>query len=315
MKILWLYSFNDRNSYPHWYTGDFFRILNSFPNVEIKCYGKNVHMCHYPDMHLIKYSSKVNLPMKELKKIFDFDIILLSSKMRYSYYKNEEWLPHDFNTFDCPKVLVEGDYHNHRKSSWFKDSNINLILHRHLSNVGRGIEDFPSIPQQWFPVSVDTSVFKPLKNGNEKIGFIGSIDINKKIYIHRIKAIEFLQQKNLLVSHVNHDKEYPNILQKNIAFLNGSSIYDIDNAKAFEIMASGKILLTNRCQNGFADLFGKNTYITYENNLIDLDFKVRQIINDSEYRKQIQQNALQVINKYHTHKIRAGEFLNILGGL
>ena len=78
---------------------------------------------------------------------------------------------------------------------------------------------------------------------------------------------------------------------------NFSPIYDIDNAKAFEIMASGKILLTNRCKNGFADLFGKNTYVTYENNMRDLIGKSQQILNDYDYRKYIQHNALKVINK------------------
>lgn len=313
MKILWLYSSNSKNPFPHWYTGDFFRILNSFPNIEIKYYGKSVHMCDYPEMDLIKYSTKVNLSMKELKKLFNFDIILLSSKIRYNSETNEDWLPADFNTFDCPKILVEGDYHNHRKDSWFKESNINLILHRHKNNVLIGKEDFPYISQQWFPVSVDTSIFKPaVRNEIKKIGFIGSIGKNNEIYAYRIKAIEILQQKKLLVKHAVDDKTYPEILQKNIAFLNGSSIYNIDNAKAFEIMASGKILLTNRCRNGFYDLFGNNSYVTYKNDMSDLIIKAKQIMHDDGYRKYIQQNALKVIKKYHTHQIRAMEFLKIL---
>ena len=313
MKILWLYSSNPKNPFPHWYTGDFFRTLNRFPNVEIKYYGKNMHMCDYPEMNLIKYFKHANLQMKELKKIFNFDIILLSSKIRYCSKSNETWLPTDFNTFDCPKVLVEGDYHNHRKNSWFKESNINLILHRHKRNVLIGKEDFPDIPQQWFPVSVDTSIFQPsIRNEIKKIGFIGSIDKNKQIYAYRIKAIKILLQKKILIKHVPNDNMYPKILQQNVAFLNGSSIYNIDNAKAFEIMASGKILLTNRCRNGFYDLFGNNTYVTYKNDMSDLITKAKQIINDDEYRKYIQQNALKVINKYHTHQIRANELLNIL---
>lgn len=315
MKILWLYSSNSKNPFPHWYTGDFFRLLNKVPNVELKCYGKYVQMCNYPELHLIRWRSKINLSIKELKKLFDFDIILLSSKIRYSSKTNEDWLPADFSNFDCPKILVEGDYHNHRKNPWFKDSNINLILHRHKRNVIIGKEDFPSIPQQWFPVSVDTSVFKPIHDGTNKIGFIGSIDKYKTIYTHRIKAIKYLKQNNLLVEHVPDDLTYPNILQKNVVFLNGSSIYDIDNAKAFEIMASGKILLTNRCKNGFADLFGKNTYVTYENNMRDLIGKSQQILNDYDYRKYIQHNAFKVINKKHTHEIRLMEFLTILRSL
>ena len=313
MKILWLYSSNSKNPFPHWYTGDFFRILNRFPDVEIKYYGKSVHMCDYPEMDLIKYSTKVNLSLKELKKLFDFDIILLSSKIRYSSKINETWLPDDFNNFDCPKVLVEGDYHNHRKNSWFKDSNINLILHRHKNNVLIGKKDFPDISQQWFPVSVDTSIFKPaVRHESNKIGFIGSVDKTNQIYIYRIRATKILQKKKLLVKHNVDDKTYPEILQKNVAFLNGSSIYNIDNAKAFEIMASGKILLTNRCRNGFYDLFGRNTYVTYNNDMSDLISKAQRIIKDKDYRQFIQQNALKRINEYHTHQIRAMELLDIL---
>ena len=308
MKILWLYSSNSKNPFPHWYTGDFFRLLNGFPDVEIKYYGKGIHMCDYPEMHLIKYFNKINLPMKELKKLFNFDIILLSSKIRY-----KDWLPNDFNTFNCPKVLIEGDYHNHRKDSWFKESNINLILHRHKRNVLIGKEDFPNISQQWFPVSVDTSIFKPsIRNEKQKIGFIGSVDVNQQIYTYRIKAMEILQKKKLLRKYPVTDKAYPEILQQNVAFLNGSSIYNIDNAKAFEIMASGKILLTNHCRNGFYDLFGRNTYVTYENDMSDLIIKAQQILKNKDYRKHIQQNALKRINKYHTHHIRGMELLEIL---
>ncbi len=311
MKILWLYSSNSKNPFPHWYTGDFFRLLNGFPNVEIKSYGKGVHMCDYPEMHLVKYYSKINLSMKDLKKLFKFDIILLSSRMRYT-----DWLPDDFSTFNCPKVLIEGDYHNHRKDSWFKESNINLILHRHKNNVLIGKEDFSDISQQWFPVSVDTSIFKPsIRNEQNKIGFIGSIDKTNQIYIHRIKAIQILQKKKLLRHYNVDDKTYPEILKKNVAFLNGSSIYNIDNAKAFEIMATGKILLTNHCKNGFYDLFGNNTYVTYQNDMSDLISKAQQILKDKDYREYIKKNALKRINKYHTHYIRATELIEILENL
>jgi hypothetical protein len=110
------------------------------------------------------------------------------------------------------------------------------------------------------------------------------------------------------------DDKYLNYLNSFVGYLNCSSIYAIDNAKAFEIMASGGILITNKCDNGFLDLFSKNSFITYESDSRDLLSKVNAIISDSDFRKSILDSAsIDILN--HSHEIRANQFVDTLNKL
>jgi predicted glycosyltransferase involved in capsule biosynthesis len=253
--------------------------------------------------------------MKDLKSLFDFDVVILGCKNRMftSVKEVKSWLPTDFNSFDCPKVLIEEDYFKYRKDPWIKNTNINLILHRHKTNVIRGEEDFPDIRQLWFPFSVDVSKFYPDDNIQRlnKIAFVGSYFPD--VYYYRKKASLILQGKNLLdFLGQKKEQDYISTLQTYNSHLSGSLIYSLDNAKAMEIMACGSILLTNNCQNGFPELFGKNSYVTYDNDFSNLISQAEKILEDSQFRKYIATNALKVINKKHTHIIRCKELLDIL---
>jgi len=109
----------------------------------------------------------------------------------------------------------------------------------------------------------------------------------------------------------------------------------VDNAKAFEIIASGGILVTNECDNGYKDLFGDASFITYKDNNSDLlnnlsykpykkqfqyrpykdsDIlkKINLIFQNNRLKQNLIANGLNSINKKHTHVIRSQELLNII---
>jgi len=314
MKILWLYRYTPKWAYNHWYTVDFFKLLNTFSDTEVKFYGYNIEQA-YEDMMLIKYSP--DLLMQDLKQLFDFDVIIMGCKNRMftNVDFKECWLPKDFNTYNCPKILLEEDYFNFRKDPWVKDTGINLILHRHKNNVIRGVEDFPTINQLWFPFSVNTALFKPNKEITKinKIAFVGSY--HPKVYYFRNEANKILENEQLIdFLGQKREEEYIESLQKYTCHLNGSLIYSLDNAKMMEIMASGSVLFTNDCYNGSADLFGKNTYVTYRNDFSDLIQKSKFILENENYRNYITKNALKVIRKKHSHQQRCTELLEVING-
>jgi len=311
MNILILYRYTKSSSFNHWCNVDFYKELNNFEDINVKFYGINVHQL-FPDLTLIPYNS--SLQMKDLKQLFNFDIIILAGRNRTFIEAKElvSWLPDDFIMFDCPKVLVEPDYHKYRKFDWFKELNISLILHRHKSNVIRADEDFSDIRNLWLPFSVDTKIFKPDNRRNREniICFVGNS--KSKAYFYRQYAIEHLNNAKLLkFAGLQKEHSYLKTLQQYKIYLNGASIYSIDCAKAFEILASGGVLFTNNAYNGFNELFS-NCYITYENDFIDIVDKARDLLQDTELCDTLSKQGREIILKKHAHKHRCQDLLDIL---
>ena len=310
MKILILYRYTKNKSFNHFCNVDLYQYLNQLPNTTAKFYGVDVDQI-YPDMCLTKYDS--NLTMQNLHNRYDFDVLIVAGRNRtfFTSYEKESWLPKDFKTFNCFKILIEPDYHKYRKDNWVKDNNINLILHRHKNNVVRGNEDFPELTHIWFPFSVDTNLFKSLNNQRQnKICFVGNS--KSKSYYYRKTASNILQNKNLIdFKGLQFEQDYINTLQEYTVYLNGSSNFNIDCAKAFEIIASGGIILTNDCYNGFDKLF-PDCYITYQNDFSNLIKKANELLNNSALQKRLVKNGLKYILKNHTHLQRCKDLLTII---
>ena len=313
MKILYLYKFADKRNYNHWINFDFIYTLASRENIELKVYGYNIGTS-LGILNLIPYSPK--LTMQDLRKLFDFDIILIGYKNRMfiDVAEKETWLPKDFSTINVPKILMESDYHKWRKNDWITQNNIRCILHRHKSNVLRGEEDFPDIVHIWHPFSIDTAVFTPSnKNRIEKICFVGTDGAAPKIYQYRINASNILSKHDLLVNKRQiYEQSYIQCLQTYISHLNCSSTYNIDSGKMFEIMASGSVLLTDDCYNGIKELFDDNTYVLYKRDYSDIIAKAKLIIENPNLRKYITKGAIDCILKKHTHQQRCMELIQIL---
>ena len=310
MKILVLYRYSRTNSFNHWGNLDFYKNLNEFPNVDVRVYGVDVEQI-IPELILTQFNP--NLYMKDLREKYNFDVIIIAGKNRTYYTSTEEksWLPLDFATYPCYKILIEPDFHKYKEDDWFFQNDIHLILHRHSSNIIRGEEYLPEINHYWFPYSVDADIFKPSnKKRSNEICFVGN---NKaKAYQFRKQAINLLKENNLLnFQGIKLETDYLDVLQSYTIFLNGASIYNIDNMKAFEILASGGILLTNNASNEFKTLFKKN-FITYKNNFSDIIKVTTKILNNKNLQEKLRDKGRKIICKKHTHKIRCKELLNII---
>lgn len=310
MKILVLYRYSRTNSFNHWGNLDFYKDLNKFPNVDVRIYGVDVEqIC--PSLILTQFDSK--LYMKDLYEKYNFDIIIVAGKNRTYYTSIEEksWLPLDFATYPCYKILIEPDFHKYREDDWFFQNNIGAILHRHNSNVIRAEEYLPEINHYWFPYSVDTDIFKPSnKKRSNEICFVGNN--RAKAYQFRKQAINLLKENNLLnFQGIKLETDYLDVLQDYTVFLNGASIYNIDNMKAFEILASGGVLLTNNAQNEFKTLF-KKAYVTYKNDFSDIIKVATKLLNNPHLQEKLSKMGRDIICKKHTNKIRCKELLKII---
>lgn len=310
MKILVLYRYSRTNSFNHWGNLDFYKDLNEFPNIDVRIYGVDVEqIC--PSLVLTQFDSK--LYMKDLYEKYNFDIIIVAGKNRTCYTSIEEksWLPLDFATYPCYKILIEPDFHKYREDDWFFQNNIGAILHRHNSNVIRAEEYLPEINHYWFPYSVDTDIFKPSnKKRSNEICFVGNN--RAKAYQFRKQAINLLKENNLLnFQGIKLETDYLDVLQDYTVFLNGASIYNIDNMKAFEILASGGVLFTNNAQNEFKTLF-KNAYITYKNDFSDIIKIATKLLNKPQLQEKLSKKGRDIICKKHTHQIRCKELLEII---
>jgi hypothetical protein len=330
LKILWLYGsvpkFDEIN---HWYHTDFARLIANMPNIELMLYGYKMEELH-PDIAKIKFDS--NKTGLDVKKEFDFDIIIMDNKNRFAYSQTLAerkakklrtfWLtPEFFKGLDnVPKIFLEGDYHLHfhahpEEIDWYKDRKIDLLLVRHLSALDYHKDT--SIPIQWFPCSVDDNIFKPNPDiqRKNKICLISGYGTN--YYLYRNTAGKILQEQNNMIDVYNKrflGKEYIKNLQSYICHLSGSSIRAITPAKMFEIMSSGSVLFTDEGDEyGLKELFPDNSYVTYnKKDFSDVIEKGKKILNEPAYRKELTEKALLCIKQKHTHIIRAQELLTLI---
>lgn len=308
MKILYFYCWRDPN-YNHFGNIDYIINLNNLPNTEVKLYGPNTSK-HFPDLSLTEFDKK--LTIYDIKEMWDFDVVVLAGKNR-SYYDSTEvnsWLPEGFDDYNCLKILVEPDMHKYRNDSWFKERNINIILHRHKTSVTRGIEDHPEIKHIWFPYSVDNNIFKPTSGVRlNKICFVGNSKSSS--YFFRKEASNKLNEKGLLdFVGTKFEEQYLQVLNQYTIYLNGASNYTIDCAKAFEIIASGGILFTNQCPNGFRELF-PDCFIEYKSDFTDIIEQANNILNNPSVQNKLIEKGLKTI-KLHTHIKRCQQLVSII---
>lgn len=332
LNILWLYgSVPKFDAINHWYHTGFAKILANKPNVNLLLYGYNMEKL-YPDMAKIPFNAE--LTGKELKKEFNFDIIIMDNKNRFAYSRTLKerrarkvrnfWLkPEFFDGLDnIPKIFLEGDYHLHFKmnlsgeKTWYQDRKVDLLLVRHKTAVDYHIDK--TLPIQWFPCSVNDKIFKPnmrIERKN-KICLISGYGLN--YYSYRTTAGNILKNhgENLIDIYDKRfiGRNYIKNLQSYICHLSGSSVRHITPAKMFEIMASGSVLFTDEGDEyGLKDLFPDDSYVTYnKKDYSDTIEKAQKIINNPDFRKHLTTKALQCIKEKHTHEIRAQELLDII---
>ena len=314
MKILWLYRYTPHRHYNHWFHTDFARAISEEDNVNLKIYG--YQMEEQKDINNLLFKPyNESILMKDLRKEFDYNIIILDcwNRAYKSPFIKQMWLPKDFKYINVPKIVIEGDFHNIKDPKWYLDLNINLILHRHYTNIKRANRTLP-IKNIWFPCSINNNIFKPTSRLTRINKFCAVGEMNNDVYKYRKEALKILKNNNLITKErLLREEKYIICLQSYVSHLNGSSLYNLNIAKMFEIMASGSVLLTDKIDaSGIKELFPDNSYCTYKRDYSNLISNAKKIINEPEYREYITTNAIKCINEKHTHEIRVKQLINII---
>jgi len=301
MKFLILYTYRKKKSYNHWGSFDYFH--------ELKKYGHDL-MFYGPGMvkSSIPYIPKSSII--KLKNKFNYDFVIINCVNRaYLRKMKNEWVITD----SIPTILIEPDFHNLRDYSFFERHNVKLIIHRHRSNYNRAIKVSPKINHELLYSSVDEKIFYPRNNVRiDKVCFVGTSS-TKSTYLIREKAIRELRKgcKKFINCGQVKGAGYVDLLNKYKIYLNGSSVYDIENTKVFEILSCGGVPLTNRCSCALNELLDGNI-IEYSSDCSDILDVARDALSDTNRLNNIAKMGREVILKRHTHFIRVGELLAII---
>jgi len=330
INILWLYgSVPKFDVINHWYHTGFAKVLSEMPNVNLMLYGYGMERL-YPDMTRMDYNE--NITGKDIKKEFNFDVIIMDNKQRFlSRTHNSRgirkfWLaPYFFNGLgETPKIMLEGDYTQHimragtssPEIDWYVNRQVDLLLVRHLDNLKHSKTS--RIPLRWFPCSVNNTIFKPNPEIEriEKICLISGYGLQTYKYrtlagkvLSPTKLVDIYQKRFIGDDYIQNLQSY----SSHISGSGGRSGNHITAAKMFEIMASGSVLLTDKGEEyGLKELFPGSSYCTYKRDGSDIITKSELIINEPDYREFVTNRAIKCISEKHTHEIRAQELIDLM---
>lgn len=316
MRILWLDHPSRYNRHDKWLHIEFAKKLAKHVEA-LYLYGYQFHeLC--PDLTPIPYSRITK--MQEVVDNLKIDTIVMDTRsgmydnyLPVSIYPDSVqgrcWLPEDFPKVNVLKICIEEDFQYEYDDDWYVNMGVKVILQKHYSQSLRKFK----LPVEFFPFSVDTSVFKPEVGIRKKRFCLAGSGI-EGVYVYRLKAAQVLEHSGMIDIFKGMQKEgdkYIHCLKDYISHLSCGSRYSLTPAKTFEIMASGSVLFTNKFM-GIEKILDEGSYVTYENDGSDVLDKAKMILEKPDFVKQIISRATNCINKRHTHEIRIKEFFDIV---
>ena len=256
--------------------------INPWYPIEPKVYPKKIKK-------LLKkgYHSKVN------SQFVNFDFILVIDSVRQRF---------DFNSLDAPTAY------------WAIDSH--LKFNKHIKKVMVQNYDFLFVAQEdyvskyrekgcknvyWLPLACDPEIHKqhnlPLKYDICFIGKLGPDSPRRGIILKLQKEFNmFVGQKYL------HDMA--EIYSQSKMVFNKSLKEDL-NMRVFETLSCGRLLLTDRINNGLEDLFIDKEHLVIYDKYEDLVGKVYYYLEHPGERETIAQRGQKEVWKKHTYLHRA----------
>jgi len=291
---------------------DFIKKLQKVANLHI--YGPKEYELD-PVLAPIDYSEKITYfdVIKEFQA--DVFIIMLHSPDAMNFDMQR------IDVVGVPFVVVEEDHYTDKTEmgvkvlDWYKTARFALILRRHCYKPEEQLSN-----SVWFPFSANEEEFfeDPSIEKQNIIGFAGSWEGNE-YYDIRKKAIAVLLHYKLIdeTSGRHYGKGvYVNFLRSHVGCLSCSGgILHTCLAKTFEIPLCGAALLSNKIDHSDLLFDGKECYFEYKDNCRDLIEKVKIILHEPEYVKEVVKNAQEQIRLKHTDSKRIVELYNILDAM
>jgi len=252
---------------------------------------------------------------------YNKDSLVYTAKELYEQYKpdamlllaHSEVLRGYLKDIPCLKVMIAVDFHKIVKRnnySWYKDNGFDLVLFRGIYNKTL-FDKHIGVASVWLSYSADEKEFYP-RNWNvvDRIGFAGTTSTTS--YAQRRTAIEKLTEADLIDNGgkiVGND--YPMFLRSHISMLTDTAISDSGinspHAKAFEIMASGSVLLSPPMDSDII-----TNYVCYKGDCSDVVEKSQYILENKDRAREMASNAYDEFRDKHTDIIRIRELFELL---
>jgi len=319
MRILWIDHFSRVNKCDKWLHTDFALEVKKYVD-DLFIYGPNMYEMFKGDKSIVPIPFNFSLTMEYIIDKLKIDVIILNTRAA-AYHPNYFpvslfpdrngdvgycWLPLDFATYPIRKICIEEDFHYEASYDWHRSMGITVVLQKHFSQSLR----MQTVPVEFFPFSVDTSIFTPYYGARKnKFCFVGAS--SPDCYPQRFVAHTMLQRSNIIDVFRSRERvfdDYIKCMHEYVSHVSCGSKYNLTSAKTFEIMACGSVLFTNKF-TGIETVLDEGSYITYENDWRDLSDKANQILRDESLRKSVVDRAIHCINTRHTHEIRIKELL------
>ena len=269
-------------------------------------YGPREHEID-PVQAPLKYDKTLSL--QDVVKELEPDIVLAYQSL---VWKNVMEHFNRFGTLTIPIILLEVDFHDVKDKSWYAEQNFQLMMYRGW--YPKEDLDTSGLQSIWLPHAASNEFYSSEKRYN-KIVFAGSGRYSRSPYYRiRQNAIRMLEEPDMIdwLGNVGYER-YPEILRSYVcALTDAAGTNQTAIGKTFEIMGSGTTLLSQHFV-GEEILFGTEPFAYFFDieltNLLDL---ADRILTEPDEAKEIAQNGLRIINKYHRYTHRAYELYQIL---
>jgi len=260
-------------------------------------------LCDYYGIKAYNKDSLVRTA-KELYEKYKPDAILLlaHSNMLDGYLKD----------IPCLKVMIAVDYYKiveRNKFYWYENNQFDIVIQRHIYDIELFNKHIGG-PCIWVPYAANKEEFYPTEWKLPKIGFTGTTSDAK--YPQRGKALKLLKSEDLINDGGKIvGMKYAPFLRSHRGMLTstrlGNSGKRTPFAKAFEIIASGSVLLSPPMDY---EIIPKDCYVEYKDDCSDVVEKAKWIINNKEEFEVISNNGYEEFKKNHTDTIRIKELYN-----
>jgi spore maturation protein CgeB len=160
----------------------------------------------------------------------------------------------------------------------------------------------------WLPLACDPEIHRrhllPMKYD---LSFVG------KIWRNRERITKELGENFKMFVGRAYLHDMATIYSQSKMVLNISYRGDL-NMRIFEVMSCGRLLLTNRIQNGLEELFKNGKHLVVYEDMKDLFEKIRYYLKEEKEREKIALSGQKEVRAKHTYRHRVKKILDLTVG-
>lgn len=161
-----------------------------------------------------------------------------------------------------------------------------------------------------FPMHCDHKIFKPLHTKERyDIGFVGRVHERLKI-LHEATKNHTIKVRTATTYAPNNMREEANKIMNECSMLFNRHVQDDLNLRVFESLAAGKLLITDRKDNGQEAYFEDRKHLCYYSNVKELEDLICYYAGHPKERNDIARAGHMEFLKHHTTEKRMEQIID-----